>query len=590
MKLVISEKSSVGIEIATVLGADSKKKGYMEGSGYIVSWCIGHLVEFARPESYDEKYKNWSIDTLPIIPEKWSFEVMKYTSQQYRLLKELLNRSDIDEVICATDAGREGELIFRYVYKLSGCRKPVKRLWISSVEKDEIEKGFADLKSDSEYDNLYQAGYARAKADWLVGMNFSRLFSCLHNSRFTIGRVQTPTLNLIVQREQEIQNFKPQKYYTLVMKSDGFTAESVRFDDYYDALKQLAKCNRSCTVISDIKKEEKKISPPKLFNLADLQKTANRLLGYTAKQTLDIAQELYEKKLLTYPRTDSNYVNNYMAEKLRQLVPLSCELMRIGTFSPNITELINDKKVTDHHAILPTVNISDSKALTELLPSQLKLLQLICSQLICATASPNFSEQTVLKILCDDIEFTAKGSRKISGGFKDIQNQCMEIITGKASETHEDILPDILAAGLVLKGTCDVTEHTTAPPKHYTDASLISAMECAGNEDYENETAEKKGIGTQATQAGIIEKIIRCGYVERKGKNLVPTAKGIALIQTVPEIIKSPGMTAAWESKLQQIEKGDYRASEFMHGVEQFVTDIVCEYISREPLANRKEA
>ena len=580
MKLVIAEKSSVGAEIASVLGAEKNGDGCREGNGYVVSWCVGHLVEPAQPEKYDEKYKRWNVSDLPILPERWRFEVLKNTYKQYKVLKELLNRPDTDEVICATDAGREGECIFRYVYKLAKCQKPVKRLWISSVEHSEIKKGFENLVPDSNYDDLYKAGYARAKADWLVGMNFSRLFSCVHNARLTIGRVQTPTLALIVDREQQIQSFTPQKYYTIVLNCDGFTAESERIDSFSKAKELLTVCSYSDAYITEISKEDKKINPPKLFNLADLQKTANRLFGYTAKQTLDIAQELYEKKLITYPRTDSNYVTSGMVEKIRQLVPIGGDFMSINIFDPNIGAVINDKKVSDHHALLPTINISDAASVSKLLISHSKLLKLICLQLLCAVSSQHTYEQTVLKILCGNIEFTAKGNRVIDTGFKAVQSNGVETITGKPIETKESILPDELAAGLVLEKKCDISDHKTTPPKHFTDASLISAMERAGNEDYEDETAEKKGIGTQATQAGIIEKIIKCGYVERNGKNLVPTDKGMNLIKIVPNEIKSPKMTADWECKLQQIEKGNFSDSDFMRQIERFVSDVVSEYSS----------
>ncbi len=580
MKLVIAEKPSVGAEIAAVLGANEKKKGYSEGNGYIVSWCVGHLVEQAKPESYNEKYKYWSIGDLPILPERWKFEVLKGTAAQYRLLKELLARSDIDEVICATDAGREGECIFRYVYKLAKCQKPVKRLWVSSVEHSEIENGFANLKSDSEYDNLFNAGYARAKADWLVGINFSRLFSCLYNTHLNIGRVQTPTLNLIVQREEEIKNFTPKKYYTITLNFDGMRAESKRFDDYYDALKQLAECNRSTAIIKSVDRENKEVKPPKLFNLADLQKKSNKLLGYTAKQTLDIAQELYEKKLISYPRTDSNYVTSGMEDKIIQLMPLTVELMDTMIFTPNVSAVINDKKVSDHHALLPTVLIADEKAISNLLPSHKKILQLICSQMLCAVSVPYVYEQTVLKISCGDIDFTTKGSRIIDVGFNSLQNDIYKKIFGKTAEVKENILPDILAAGLVLDKTCEVLEHFTSAPKRFTDSSLISAMERAGNEDYEDDTAEKKGIGTSATRAGIIEHIIKNGFVERKSKNLVPTEKGITLIKTVPEEIKSPKMTADWESKLQQIEKGIFSDKEFLKDIERFVSEMTEKYMT----------
>ena len=579
MKLVVAEKHSVGTEIAAVLGANSDKKSYMEGNGYIVSWCRGHLVGLCDPESYSDELKSWAVDTLPIIPEKWRFEIQKSSSAQYKVLKELLNRSDVDEVICATDAGREGECIFRYVYKLCKCDKPVMRLWISSVERSEIESGFENLLPDSDYDNLYRAGFARTKADWLVGMNFTRLFSCVYNARLSVGRVQTPTLALIVDRENEINNFVSQKYYTILLNFDEFTAESDRFDNQFIAQEMLSRCNSSSAFIREVNRENKKVNAPKLFNLADLQKTANRLLGYTAQQTLDIAQDLYEKKLITYPRTDSNYANSSMEEKLLKLIPLSISFMHTNIYSPDVTVVINDKKVTDHHAILPTVNIDNGGAVSALLPSHLKLLQLICSQLLCATASPYIYEQTVLKIACGGLDFTAKGNKIVSKGFKEIQNHCTKLVTNKPIEVTENILPDDLTEGMELtKISCGISEHQTTPPKRFTDATLIAAMERAGNEDYEDETAEKKGIGTQATQAGIIERIIANKYVERKGKNLVPTDKGIKLIQIVPEEVKSPKMTAEWECKLQQIEKGGYSDSKFMNGINAFVSDMVSHY------------
>ena len=583
-KLVIAEKPSVGAEIASVLGAKENKKNYREGNGYIVTWCIGHLAEFAKPDAYDEKYKNWKIADLPIIPEKIKFEVLPKTKYQYRIICKLLEREDVDEIICATDAGREGECIFRYVYMLSGCRKPVKRLWVSSVEHSEIEKGFDNLKPDSEYNDLFIAGFSRAKADWLFGINFSRLFSCLYNEKITIGRVQTPTLNILVQREEEIRTFQPKKFYNIVMTFDGMTADSERYDDYYDALKQLAVCNRSPAYIKKADRQHKEVRPPKLFNLANLQKTANHLLGYTAKQTLDIAQALYEKGLITYPRTDSNYVGLSMRKKIVQLVPLSVHLMGMDMSLFNADNVVNDNKVSDHHAILPTDEISSREKTAKLLPSQMNLLRIICSRLLSAVSSSHTYEQTDLTISCGEIDFTARGNKVISTGFKTVQNDCIEMITGTPVKEEENILPDILAEGLVLEKTCEVQEHTTIAPKHYTDASLISAMENAGSDD------EHKGIGTQATQAGIIEKIIRNGYAERMGKNIVPTDKGIALINSIPEKIKSANMTAEWENKLKQIENGEYSAEAYMSGIEMFITDTVNEYKSRSPLANEKGA
>ncbi len=577
MKLVIAEKKSVGTEIASVLGAKENKRNYREGDGYIVSWCIGHLAELAKPEIYDEKYKNWSIDDLPILPEKFKFEVIPKKMHQFKVLCELLNRSDIDEVICATDAGREGECIFRYVYMMSGCRKPVQRLWISSVEHSEIKKGFESLKPDSDYNALFDEGIARAIADWKVGINLTRLFSCKFNEHITIGRVMTPTLNIIVGREEEINSFVPKKYYTIKLSFDGMNAESKNFDDYYDVLKQLAACNRSTAIITSVKRQYKEVRPPDLFNLADLQKTTNHLLGYTAQQTLDTAQELYEKGLITYPRTDSNYVSSYMRDKILQLVPLSASVMGMDISLFNADSIINDSKVSDHHAILPTERISNKSNVLKLLPSQRKLLQLICSRLICAVSASQTYEQTDISISCGENIFTASGNKIKNNGYKIVKNTCIEKITGKPVDADDNTLPDILAEGLVLEKICEVQEHTTIAPKHYTDASLISAMENAGSDD------EHKGIGTQATQAGMIEKIIRNGYAERKGKNIVPTDKGIAIIKSIPDKIKSADMTAEWEDKLKQIESGEYSTKAFMSDIDRYIIDTVNEY--KKPFA-----
>lgn len=523
MKLVIAEKPSVGTNIASVLGATNKNKGFIEGNGYIVSWCVGHLVELAMPESYNASLSNWSIDTLPIIPEMWKFAVSKKTAEQYKLLKTLLNRSDVDEVICATDAGREGECIFRYVYKLSKCSKPVKRLWISSVEENEIRNGFANLTPDSNYDRLYNAGYARSKADWLVGMNATRLFSCAYKSKLTIGRVQTPTLNLIVKREYDISNFTPEKYYTVVIDCHKFKAESEKINNIEDAMKLSENANNSYAFIKSINTEKKTVNPPKLFNLADLQKTA--------------------------------------------------------TYSPTVNAVINDKKVTDHHALLPTLSISDSKNLELLTVTQKKILQLICSQLICATGIPHQLEQTVITLKCADADFTAKGNKIIENGWKTAYKICYEQIMEKNISSKEVIFPSDIAEGVVIDNVkSEIANHQTTPPKHFTDASLIAAMEKAGNDDYDDENAEKKGIGTQATQAGIIEKIIKTGYVQRSGKNLIPTDKGINLIDILPEYIKSPKLTAEWECKLQAIEKGQYQTDTFMKEIEDFTTELVRTY------------
>ena len=589
MKLVIAEKPSVGANIASVLGANIKKQGYLVGNGYIVSWCVGHLIELAEPEAYGEEYKikPWITDCLPIIPEKWKFGVIKETSSQYKNLKSLMNDPCVDEVICATDAGREGECIFRYVYKLCRCSKPVKRLWISSVEKNDIINGFNDLKDDSDYDRLYQSGYARSKADWLVGMNGTRLFSAMYNNFLSVGRVQTPTLKIIVDRENEINNFKSEKYYTVLLNCGEFTAESARIPDLPTAKKILQNVNTSTAFIKSIKKESKKVSPPKLFNIADLQKTANRLFGYTAKQTLDYAQSLYEKKLITYPRTDSNYVNSSMKDKIIQLTAAASGIMSAEiSFTPDADRVINDKKVTDHHALLPTLSVSDADI--EAIPdSEMKILRLICSQLIYAVSPEHIYESTAITVSCADTDFTALGKKISQMGWKEFQLKFVSLLTGKEMSVKETIFTDNIVEGLVIENhTEKIADHQTTPPKRYTDSSLISAMERAGNEDYEDENVEKKGIGTQATQAGIIETIIKRGYVERSGKNLCPTQKGISLIEAVPEEIKSPKTTAIWESKLQLIEKGEYSPDDFMNEINEFVKSLVDTY-SKEDNINK---
>lgn len=444
MKLVIAEKPSVGANIASVLGANIKKQGYLVGNGYIVSWCVGHLIELAEPEAYGEEYKikPWITDCLPIIPEKWKFGVIKETSSQYKNLKSLMNDPCVDEVICATDAGREGECIFRYVYKLCRCSKPVKRLWISSVEKNDIINGFKNLKDDSDYDRLFQSGYARSKADWLVGMNGTRLFSAMYNNFLSVGRVQTPTLKIIVDRENEINNFKSEKYYTVLLNCGEFTAESARIPDLPTAKKILQNVNTSTAFIKSIKKESKKVSPPKLFNIADLQKTANRLFGYTAKQTLDYAQSLYEKKLITYPRTDSNYVNSSMKDKIIQLTAAASEIMSAEiSFTPDADRVINDKKVTDHHALLPTLSAADAES--ETVPdSEMKILRLICSQLIYAVSPEHIYESTAITVSCADTDFTALGKKISQMGWKEFQLKFVSLLTGKEMSVKETIFTD----------------------------------------------------------------------------------------------------------------------------------------------------
>lgn len=582
-KLVVAEKPSVARSIAKVLGAEEKKKGYQQGNGYIVSWCVGHLIKLSDPEAYDEIYaqKPWTVETLPVLPQKWKFDVIAQTKDQYDVVKSLMQSDMVDEIICATDAGREGECIFRYVYNLARCKKPVKRLWISSVEETDIREGFKNLKSDSEYDNLYYSGLARAKADWLVGINGTRLFSAVSDMFLSVGRVQTPTLAMIVEREREIENFQKSKYYTIELDCGSFTASSEKISDLQSAENIRTMTDGNDAFIKSIVSEDKKVNPPQLYDLTSLQKTANNLLGYTAQQTLNYAQCLYEKSLITYPRTDSRYVNSSMREKLTALVKSSFQYLGINydeNFIPNIEAVIDDSKVSDHHALLPTISAFD-KSKTETVPeAELKLLRLICAQLIYAVSSAHCYEATSVTVSCADIDFTAQGKRIVQNGWKKYQMLIQPEITGKEVKSTERIIPEI-AEGLVFEAVkSSLNEHYTSPPKRFTESTLLAAMERAGNDSYEDSEAEKKGIGSPATRAGIIETIIKRGYVQRSGRTLAPTTKGITLINSVPEDIKSPKLTAQWEQKLTLIEKGQLSTNVFMNDIVLFVYEIIRKY------------
>ena len=592
-KLVIAEKPSVARSIANVLGASNKKKGCLEGNGYIVSWCVGHLIALAEPEAYDVKYtvKPWQLDTLPILPQKWKFKVIEETKEQFGILKSLMQNETVYEIICATDAGREGECIFRYVYKLAGCNKPVKRLWISSVEESDIRQGFDNLKDDREYDNLYSSGFARAKADWLVGMNATRLFSAASGAFLSVGRVQTPTLAMIVNRENEINSFQKQKYYTVELNCGAFSVCSEKITELSSAQRIQKNTDENTAFIKSIVTENKKVKPPELFDLTALQKTANISLGYTAQQTLNYAQSLYEKSIITYPRTDSRYVNASMKDKLFKLTEGAADIMNIcfeSDFKPDIDNVINDKKVSDHHALLPTMSAFD-KDKTDIVPeAEMKLLKLICAQLIYAVSPAHIFEAATVTVSCADICFTAQGKKITEMGWKGYQTRILPEITGKEITVQERIFPDI-TEGLVFENVKSrINEHWTSPPKRYTESTLLAAMERAGNDDYEDKAAEKKGIGSPATRAGIIETIIKRGYVQRTGKSLVPSAKGISLVNTVPEEIKSPKLTAQWEEKLQAIEKGNMTSGEFMNGMAGFVCGLIQKYSNADIRISRK--
>lgn len=584
MKLVIAEKPSVARAIAPVIGANTKKNGYTEGNGYIVSWCFGHLVGLQYPNSYCEKWaaKPWNFSQLPMIPERWEFTVTESSKEQFDVLKKLLNDNSIDEVICATDADREGECIFRYVYNLSGSRKPVKRLWVSSLEESAIKDGFAKLKPGSEYDNLYYAGFCRAKADWLVGMNGSRLFSVRYNSPLNTGRVQTPTLAMIVKRDYEVKNFVKQKYYTVELNCGSFTASSERIDNEINANDLISKVNGKTAVAAEVKKDVKTVNPPKLYDLTTLQREANKQFGYTAQQTLDYLQALYEAKLSTYPRTDSQYLSDDMEQTAKEMVKTIYDVFPEFGDVPakiDISRCINNKKVTGHHAIIPTANIAtnDLAALPE---GQKNILKLISAKLIMATAEPHKYEAVKVRISCENSDFNASGKSVIENGWKSIDDKVKAALRNKNTDDEKNdtkSLPPISEGQTFENVSAEKAEHWTSPPKTYTEDTLLSAMEHAGQEDYDDDT-EKKGLGTPATRAGTIEGLVKHGYAERKGKQISATENGVNLINVVPDEVKSPKLTVDWEQQLQQIERGEYAANTFMSEINEFVKELCSKY------------
>ena len=577
-QLVITEKPSVARSIATVIGADEKQNGYWQGDGYLVSWCIGHLVSFAEAGQYDEKYCKWKYEDLPILPQPWQFIVPDEKKQQFEIVRSLLNRPDVDSVTAATDAGREGELIFRFVYQMAGCTKPVKRLWISSMEDAAIREGFANLRPDSDYDALYQSALCRAKADWLVGINATRLFSVLYHKTLTVGRVQTPTLKMLVDRDAKILRFQKERYYTVGIQSGSLKADSGRIAsmDEADTLKNA--CAGASAICSSVKREKKTEQPPKLYDLTTLQREANRLFGFTAKQTLDYAQQLYEKKLLTYPRTDSQYLTEDMGQTAQHLVSdlLGLLLFAQGlALTAEVGRVLNSKKVSDHHAIIPTAEFV-KQGFAGLAESECKLMNLVCSKLLCAIAAPHEYETVTAVFSCAGNEFTAKGKTVLVPGWKEIDQRFRSTLKADTEEEVLNALPK-LAEGQSFRVTSTVSEHFTSPPKAYTEDTLLSAMERAGAEDMPEE-AERKGLGTPATRAAILEKLVQMGFVQRKGKQLVPTKDGINLAVVLPESLTSPALTAEWENRLTEIAKGNADPDEFMAEIEAQVRQLVKTY------------
>ncbi len=568
--LIVGEKPSVSRAISAVVGASSAHKGYTEGNGYIVSWCVGHLVGLKFPNDYGNGWEQkWSFSQLPMIPDSWLFHVTDSTKAQYDLLKNLMNKDEVTEIICATDADREGECIFRYVYNMARCRKPVKRLWVSSLEESAIRKALSIMKPMSAYDNLFNAGYARARADWLVGMNGSRLFSVRYGGKLNIGRVQTPTLAMIVQRDTEVNGFVKQKYFTADLNCGAFTLSSARIDDekYADAL--VSACDGSTVTISSVKREVKTDKAPKLYDLTTLQREANKAFGYTAQQTLDYTQSLYEGKLVTYPRTDSQYLSDDMVQTAFDVAKLCDTYFGFGiSHIPDIKKVINNSKVSGHHAIIPTSGISTAD-LSSLPTGEKNILTLIATKLICATAPAHKYEAVKLTGICNGTEFTATGRTILDMGWKAYAKQ-------SDKKNDEKSLPAV-SEGHTFIVTASKGEHFTSPPKPYTEDTLLSAMERAGNEDYDEET-EKKGLGTPATRAATIESLVKNGYVERVGKQLRATDRGKELVKVVPDEVKSAKLTAEWESKLQQIEHGSLPEAVFMSGIKQFIADMCRKY------------
>ena len=574
-RLVIAEKPSVAQSIASVLGAGNRKDGYLEGGGYLVSWCFGHLAELSDASAYNPDYAKWRYEDLPILPEKWQYSVAADKKKQFDLLKKLMERSDVTEVVNACDAGREGESIFRTVYNLTGCKKPMLRLWISSMEDAAIREGFSALKPGSDYDGLYASALCRSKADWLVGINATRLFSVLYHRTLNIGRVMSPTLALIVQREAEISAFKPVPFYTPVLDCGGFSAAGEKCAEKAAAQAVADACKGQPALVQTVEQKEKSEKPPALYDLTTLQRDANRQLGYTAQQTLDYLQALYEKKLCTYPRTDSRYLTADMEGTVPALTAAAAKICGVAVPDTVLAaQVCNSAKVTDHHAIVPTEGAG--RADVEALPAgEREILRLVARELLCATGSPYRYQETAVTLSCGGNQFSVKGKAITDPGWKAYQRE-------KADPAKESVLPDGLTEGMTLPVTAvTIKEGKTTAPKHYTEDTLLSAMETAGAKDMP-EDAERKGIGTPATRAGILEKLVSTGFVERKKQkkttNLIPTQIGVSLITVLPEQLQSPLLTAEWEHQLKEVERGEVKPSEFMDGICNMLRDLVGTY------------
>ena len=580
MKLVICEKPSVAKSIASALGVTSRADGYFEGGGWLVSWCIGHLVGLADAAAYDDRYKKWRYEDLPILPDPFCYVVSEEKAAQFHILRSLMDRSDVTELVNACDAGREGELIFRLAYETAGCSKPFSRLWISSMEDAAIREGFADLRPGADYDPLYQSALCRQKADWLIGINASRLFSVLYHRTLNVGRVQTPTLAMLADRDSKIVLFRKEKYHHVRLTLEGAAAVSEKIPAMEDAQAIRDACDGQQAVCVSVVREKKTEKPPKLYDLTTLQREANRVFGYTAKQTLDYAQSLYEKKLLTYPRTDSRYLTVDMTETASVVLHLAARVPPFDAcpeFFPDVAALVNNKEVSDHHALIPTLELE--KADVPALPvSERNILLLVCCKLLCAAAEPFVYEAVTAAFDCGGHTFTTKGKQVLSQGWRAIQEMFRSSLKEKPEdEDAEGVLPALTEGQVFESVAASVTEHFTSPPKPYTEDTLLSAMENAGKEDMPGE-AERKGLGTPATRAAIIEKLVSGGFMERKGKNLIPTKAGINLVTVLPELLTSPKLTADWEQRLNEVAKGQASPEDFMDGIEAMAAELVRKY------------
>ena len=580
MKLIITEKPSVAKSIASALGVTSRADGYFEGGGWLVSWCIGHLVGLADAAAYDDRYKKWRYEDLPILPDPFCYVVSEEKAAQFHILRSLMDRSDVTELVNACDAGCEGELIFRLAYETAGCSKPFSRLWISSMEDAAIREGFADLRPGADYDPLYQSALCRQKADWLIGINASRLFSVLYHRTLNVGRVQTPTLAMLADRDSKIVLFRKEKYHHVRLTLEGAAAVSEKIPAMEDAQAIRDACDGQQAVCVSVVREKKTEKPPKLYDLTTLQREANRVFGYTAKQTLDYAQSLYEKKLLTYPRTDSRYLTVDMTETASVVLHLAARVPPFDAcpeFFPDVAALVNDKEVSDHHALIPTLELE--KADVPALPvGERNILLLVCCKLLCAAAEPFVYEAVTAAFDCGGHTFTAKGKQVLSQGWHAIQEVFRSSLKEKPEdEDAEGVLPALTEGQVFEPVSASVTEHFTSPPKPYTEDTLLSAMENAGKEDMPDE-AERKGLGTPATRAAIIEKLVSGGFVERKGKNLIPTKAGVNLVTVLPELLTSPKLTADWEQRLNEVAKGQVSPEDFMDGIEAMAAELVRKY------------